>query len=103
MMKCIGVFFVFVGVFCVVLIVQVGGDLVVKLKQEIQLMKNVWGCLLKDNLDFVLSYECDGKLQVKQQYFDDFCCLLVLEGQCFCVVLVDQGDVQFVSVDNSDQ
>ncbi|AKM43797.1 hypothetical protein WR30_00195 [Burkholderia contaminans FFH2055] len=103
MMKRTGILFALVGAFCVVSIAQAGDDSAVKPKQEIQLTKNAWGCLSKDNLDSVLSHERDGKSQAKQQYFDDYRCLSVPEGQRFRVVSVDQGDVQFVSADNSDQ
>ncbi|AOJ88199.1 MULTISPECIES: surface attachment protein Sap1 [Burkholderia] len=103
MMKRTGVLFALVGAFSVVSIAQAGGDAAVQPKQEIQLTKNAWGCLSKDNLDSVLSHERDGKSQAKQQYFDDYRCLSVPEGQRFRVVSVDQGDVQFVSADNSDQ
>ncbi|KVC55625.1 hypothetical protein WT67_19935 [Burkholderia stagnalis] len=102
MMKRTAVFVALVGAFAVVSIAQ-AGDTGVKPKQEIQLTKNAWGCLSKDNLDSVLNHERDGKSQAKQQYFDDFRCLSVPEGQRFRVVAVDQGDVQFVSADNSDQ
>ncbi|WP_164721395.1 surface attachment protein Sap1 [Burkholderia stagnalis] len=102
MMKRTTVFVALVGAFAVVSIAQ-AGDTGVKPKQEIQLTKNAWGCLSKDNLDSVLNHERDGKSQAKQQYFDDFRCLSVPEGQRFRVVAVDQGDVQFVSADNSDQ
>ncbi|WP_175905160.1 surface attachment protein Sap1 [Burkholderia seminalis] len=103
MMKRTGILFALVGAFCAASIAQAGGDSAVKPKQEIQLTKNAWGCLSKDNLDSVLNHERDGKSQAKQQYFDDFRCLSVPEGQRFRVVSVDQGDVQFVSADNSDQ
>ncbi|MBN3818417.1 hypothetical protein G3N57_18175 [Paraburkholderia sp. Se-20369] len=102
MMKRTAVFVALVGAFAVVSIAQ-AGDTGVKPKQEIQLTKNAWGCLSKDNLDSVLNHERDGKSQAKQQYFDDFRCLSVPEGQRFRVVSVDEGDVQFVSADNSDQ
>ncbi|KVM78168.1 surface attachment protein Sap1 [Burkholderia stagnalis] len=102
MMKRTAVFVALVGAFAVVSIAQ-AGDTSLKPKQEIQLTKNAWGCLSKDNLDSVLNHERDGKSQAKQQYFDDFRCLSVPEGQRFRVVAVDQGDVQFVSADNSDQ
>ncbi|AOK54194.1 hypothetical protein WT15_16640 [Burkholderia stagnalis] len=102
MMKRTAVFVALVGAFAVVSIAR-AGDTGVKPKQEIQLTKNAWGCLSKDNLDSVLNHERDGKSQAKQQYFDDFRCLSVPEGQRFRVVAVDQGDVQFVSADNSDQ
>lgn len=103
MMKRTGFFLALVGAFAVVSIAQAGGDSSVKPQQEIQLTKNAWGCLSKDNLDSVLNHERDGKSQAKQQYFDDYRCLSVPEGQRFRVVSVDQSDVQFVSADNSDQ
>ncbi|AJX16468.1 MULTISPECIES: surface attachment protein Sap1 [Burkholderia] len=103
MMKRTGVFVALVGAFAVVSIAQAGGDAAVKPRQEIQLTKNAWGCLSKDNLDSVLDHERGGHSQAKQQYFDDFRCLSVPEGQRFRVVSVDNGDVQFVSADNSDQ
>jgi hypothetical protein len=102
MMKRTGIFIALVGTFALVSVAQAGGDAGVKPEQEIQLTKNAWGCLSKDNLDSVLTHERDGKDQAKQQYFDDFRCLSVPAGQRFRVVSVDNGDVQFVSADNAD-
>lgn len=102
MMKRTGVFLALVGALAVVSIDRAESDSV-KPRQEIQLTGNAWGCLSKDNLDSVLSHERDGQSQARQQYFDDYRCLSVPEGQRFRVVAVDEGDVQFVSADNSDQ
>ncbi|WP_179403002.1 surface attachment protein Sap1 [Burkholderia guangdongensis] len=103
MMKRTGVFIALVGTFALASVAQAGGDSSVKPQQEIQLTQNAFGCLSKDSLDSVLTHEHDGKDQAKQQYFDDFRCLSVPAGQRFRVVAVDNGEVQFVSADNSDQ
>lgn len=50
MMKRTGVFLALVGACAMVSIAQAGGDVAVQPKQEIQLTKNAWGCLSKDNL-----------------------------------------------------
>ncbi|KDB09920.1 hypothetical protein LIG30_1122 [Burkholderia sp. lig30] len=103
MMKRTAVFIALVGALAAVSAARAGGDASVKPQQEIQLTRDAWGCLSKDNLDSALNHERDGQNQAKQQYFDDYRCLSVPEGQRFRVVAVDQGGVQFVSADNSDQ
>lgn len=103
MLKRTGLFLALTGGIVAFSVAQANGDASLKPQQEIQLTKNAWGCLSKDNLDSVLNHERDGKAQAKQQYFDDYRCLSVPEGQRFRVVSVDKDDVQFVSAENSDQ
>lgn len=103
MLKRTGLFLALTGGIVAFSVAQANGDASLKPQQEIQLTKNAWGCLSKDSLDSVLNHERDGKAQAKQQYFDDYRCLSVPEGQRFRVVSVDKGDVQFVSAENSDQ
>ncbi len=84
---------------------QAGGDKPIKVRQEIQLAKDAWGCLSKDNLDAALTHERHGKGQAKQQYFDDYRCVSVSvpEGQRFRIVSIEKSDVQFVNAENNDQ
>jgi hypothetical protein len=103
MMKRTGVMLALMSVMAVFSVARAGGDASLKPQQEIQLTKNAWGCLSKDNLDSALTHERDGQSQAKQRYFDDYRCLSVPEGQRFRIVSVDKGDVQFVSAENSDQ
>lgn len=103
MMKRTGVLLALMSGIAVFSVAHAGGDASLKPQQEIQLTKNAWGCLSKDNLDSALSHERDGQAQAKQRYFDDYRCLSVPEGQRFRVVSIEKGDIQFVSAENSDQ
>lgn len=103
MMKRTGVVLAFVSGLAVFSVAQAAGNMQLKPQQEVQLTKHAWGCLSKDNLDSAMNHERDGQTQQMQQYFDDYRCLSVPDGQRFRVVSVDNGDVQFVSAENSDQ